>query len=363
MNLFVCGTIFQLIKAINIRVTMLESADLILTDTADFTTLEPGIKKWGIFREIYTMKDDEYKKQYWQLLGRQKRSLSRHPEKGIDPIVLNCEYQDLYLPSLSAYNKLFYYYLIQQGMKPEIHLYEEGITTYVIDILENMKKDGMSHAYYGRNSIVHHLEEILLYEPDLYSCDSFTDKIHSLPKLEEDRKELIQRYLELFKTCKLPQHKYIFLEEAFMKDGILSSDVELVDEIAKQVGKENIVIKPHPRNQVQRFEKRGYAIFPSTTIPWEIVLMSNSLQDKVLLTVSSTSSITAKQVMNKSMNAIQLFDLMYLGKAQHVRQKAFENYYKKLTGVLNREQRCVYSPKSMEELSAIIRYLRYTMNT
>lgn len=45
------------------------------------------------------------------------------------------------------------------------------------------------------------------------------------------------------------------MEEAFLDDKVPSNDLELFLETAKIVGKENIVVKLHPRNKENRFEK------------------------------------------------------------------------------------------------------------
>lgn len=358
MNVFVCGTIFQVITAINIRVTsLLDNTDLILTDSTDFSNIENTLEELGIFHKIYHMKDDACKKDYWTMNEQQRKYLSKNPAKGIDPIVLNDRYEHLYLPSLSAYNKLFYYYLIKKGMKLTVHLYEEGITTYVIDVLENLHTDGMLHRHYGRQALEQNLVEIMLYEPELYSVPNLNEIVTSIPKLSEENRELSAIYKRIFGECSLPSEKYIFLEEAFVKDGILSMDIELVEELASMVGKENMVIKLHPRNPVDRFSMRGFTLFPNSRIPWEIILLTNDLSDKVLVTVSSSSSITAKLILGKPMNAIQLYSMMYIGRAQHIKQKAFQNYYTKLYEVLNREEKCFYTPDTKEELHQIIQYL------
>ena len=80
MNVFVCGTIFQVITAINIRVTsLLDNTDLILTDSTDFSNIENTLEELGIFHKIYHMKDDACKKDYWTMNEQQRKYLSKNP--------------------------------------------------------------------------------------------------------------------------------------------------------------------------------------------------------------------------------------------------------------------------------------------
>ena len=47
--------------------------------------------------------------------------------------------------------------------------------------------------------------------------------------------------------------KYLFFEESFFADHYPINDPELVDRLAQRVGKENLMVKIHPRNPVNRF--------------------------------------------------------------------------------------------------------------
>ena len=85
MNLFICGTIFQLITAINITVSnQLERTDLILTDSTDFSDIEKKLEEQKIFGTIYHMKDDACKKEYWSLSEQQRKAISKNPTKSIE---------------------------------------------------------------------------------------------------------------------------------------------------------------------------------------------------------------------------------------------------------------------------------------
>lgn len=52
------------------------------------------------------------------------------------------------------------------------------------------------------------------------------------------------------------------------------NDVELIEALADKVGKQNMMVKIHPRNPVNRFEKLGYKTNHNTAIPWEVIVMN-----------------------------------------------------------------------------------------
>ena len=67
----------------------------------------------------------------------------------------------------------------------------------------------------------------------------------------------------------------------------------MVNKIAEVVGKENIFVKIHPRNKVNRFQKLGYVTNQNTEIPWEIIALNIPISEKVLLTIASGSALTS----------------------------------------------------------------------
>ena len=82
------------------------------------------------------------------------------------------------------------------------------------------------------------------------------------------------------------------MEEAFFDDKIPSNDLELVLRIAEIVGKDQMIIKLHPRNKVNRFQEYGFQTMQHTQVPWEITLMDEDITDKILFTISSIALIT-----------------------------------------------------------------------
>ena len=52
-----------------------------------------------------------------------------------------------------------------------------------------------------------------------------------------------------------------------------------------------------------------------------------------------------------------MYSMMYIGRAQHIKQKAFEAYNEKLYEILNRNEPCLYTPHTQKELELVLEYL------
>ena len=79
--------------------------------------------------------------------------------------------------------------------------------------------------------------------------------------------------------------------------------------IAEKVGKENIVVKLHPRRNVDRFSDKGIKVSKSTGIPWEAFLLTNDFKDKVVLTISSSAAFSSRLYFDMNIPTIMLYKI------------------------------------------------------
>lgn len=101
--------------------------------------------------------------------------------------------------------------------------------------------------------------------------------------------------------------KYIFFEENIVDSSI--DDFSLIMKIAEKVGKENIVVKLHPRRNVDRFSDKGIKVSKSTGIPWEAFLLTNDYKDKVVLTISSSAAFSSRLYFDMNIPTIMLYKI------------------------------------------------------
>ena len=84
----------------------------------------------------------------------------------------------------------------------------------------------------------------------------------------------------------------------------------LLDRVAKLVGKENVLVKIHPRNQVNRFALAGYRTNQDTSVPWELVALNHSFAGTVFLTVGSSAATNPWCVLGIPAKAVFLWELV-----------------------------------------------------
>lgn len=194
----------------------------------------------------------------------------------------------------------------------QLDLFEDGIASYSMelgefyqDIFDNhneiKKKRYACYANAGR--IYLFCPERLKWKPPFM--------IEKMGSFIEDM-EFIQFLNQIFEYDSLKEpyaEKYIFFEEAYYSDGRDVDDVGIVSMIADVVGKENILIKRHPRSEVDRFGEIGFHTNSNSGIPWEVIAINVCLDKKVIITIASAAAITPYLLLGMKMKAILLYKL------------------------------------------------------
>lgn len=360
-KLFRVQSVFQLFNAINIVYNTLKNVpvDIMLTKATDFSKYINAIRDSKLFRNVIVSEDTPETYINWRSVSKNKQEdICRNPEKYVYLPKSESDYLDLYIAVADEYNKILYYYLVKNGCYPKIHMFEDGMNSYILDNRKKCSEDFILHEIYGHASFDKNIVESLTYEPAAVICKYPDIEYSRIPKLALNNSPLKKIYCNIFPATSFPKQKYIFLEEAFFCDGITSTDVELVEYLADMVGIENIVVKLHPRNTVDRFSSRGFTVMELSEVPWEMTIMKSDLSDKVFVTVSSTAALTSGLVFNKKFTAINLFKIITVGKNIHVRQPMYKDFYSTIESMLNYNQKQVFTPNSIEEFKEEIIYIQ-----
>jgi len=93
-----------------------------------------------------------------------------------------------------------------------------------------------------------------------------------IPKIEADEKTA-QVLSKLFhtSTAVYPQ-KYIFFSSVFdFEGGAPVGELNVIKQVAALIGNENLIVKVHPRDSIDRFVSAGLNVDNNSAIPWEAI--------------------------------------------------------------------------------------------
>ena len=364
MNLILCCTMYQLMNAINLMVNHLkrEETDLLLNHGSNFDRITPVLEELKIFRHIYHMpryleREREFRD---KLSPREKSEIGKKPERFMKWPVFDLAYEHLYTPIDDVYGKMLYYYLLNGSSHVNIHYYEDGLFSYVQKYSERMRNDGIPHSYYGKKAYAGNIVEQWLYEPKLFCGERFPCPLYAHEKLSEDNKAaalLKDLFMRAYHMETHSEEPFIFFVEAFIDKFVTVDDVPTLERIAETVGKENICVKLHPREPLDRFSRYGYKVKEIPEIPWEAQLLCDDYSNMAVVSFSSTANLTAKMAFDRDVFSVYLYRLPVVGANYALR--SLPNFGRFLSKMMGKYADCgrFFAPGSFDELRENLLYI------
>lgn len=105
--------------------------------------------------------------------------------------------------------------------------------------------------------------------------------------------------------------KYIFFDQNLKEMNLELNKNEILDFIQTKVGKENFIIKLHPRNNTPEFKEK-YNTIQKVNIPWEVYLLNqDDIENKVLIGMNTSSLIHGLYYFSKKIKVISLVNFFH----------------------------------------------------
>ena len=303
-HLFICDTPFQIMMALAFRMNTLkdETVDIIISDIInDSFSLYENIKKSNIFSNVYYLKnyhidyEVEIRTKYQDLF---QTLFRKHFIKQIFKI--NNSYNFLYVTdSLKSFNWI-YEILLKKNPEMKLFYYEEGPVSVLCDQGNHFKK---YNEYGGRK---YKLKNKLLgikpingnFSGAYVSVKSLMKETYfpwiDIPKITNEQ---LKKYVDVlnsfwnYKSTNDFKNKIIYLEESFFTDKHENHDMEIIDDLINNYGTEKIIVKLHPRTRINRFEPLGIKTYNKFSVPWELIVLNNDLDNSILICYASGSII------------------------------------------------------------------------
>ncbi len=194
-------------------------------------------------------------------------------------------------------------------------------------------------------------------EPDLVNY-KFNYPVLKVPKLSRDNNELLIALNFIFDydiAENVYKEKYIFLESGstFFDNSDSDVDIQYIKELIKLVGKENILIKLHPRSKKNRFSELGVHVAEKSSVPWELIQLNNSFDNKILIAIDSSPILTSHVYFHDKCKSILLYKAINNYKLP---VKNLEQYITEFAKMYSSEK--LYVPENSEKFKKIINQIK-----
>lgn len=319
-----CCTVYQLIVAIQLRLTVYQDVwcgIIISKTTPNSIKIKERLKECNIFDYAVVIDNETVD---WNL---SKMILWNNIKVFLRPLLVDVVFSsgtiiDEYLfAGLGGFSNALGQWFVHVNRCEKIGMYEEGASSYSRIYAHAIEKrthnpSALKRVYYKMfPHMLSKIQKFYFFDPELLLWDVRAEIVR-VPAISDRRERLLAILNHIFDIENCPDDydkPVIFFEESYHNDGIVTGDVQIVDALAKQYGKENIFIKVHPRNSDNRFQKLGYHTNIDFSIPWEVIALNmDNLDKKILATMTSTALINTFLVLHSNADMRFYYDGMIM---------------------------------------------------
>lgn len=363
--LFGIDSYFQLILAINLRITVYknEEADIIIYNSVPSADkVVNRLRECQVFQNVWITNTSLTK------CGNKFSSIQKLPKylaylltlivpktvlKSIIKDRFNNKYDEFIFNGFGALPECIFNSAYKNNNNIKCKRIEDGYMSYITVYLTHKSfarkvLESISAVLFNRKNINNFIDGYYLEDVNLCVVD-MPYPIIQAPKVNRSNKQLVEILNKVFDYNHDPllENKQIFLFE----DGrhfFSGSDEEMViiSEIAKRVGKDNIVVKMHPRRTVNRWATLGIDIIKSYNVPWELIQLNNNCSGKFFLTVSSAVVFSSSLYFGDNCKNILLYKC--LRESAEGLDDKFDTFVKRFMKIYGESS--ILIPKNYDEL-------------
>lgn len=313
-RLFIANTFSQFIIACQISLTLFKDdiIDMVLTDqTEGLSSVYANLKGTKrVFNSIYLYRTKDYCDKH-VFFGYANDIVKCVFTKGLYTYFANSYYDELIYFNLDYALLSMVDNLSKKNRNIIVSRYEEGVLSY-------------NHEFdYSRLNIIRKLRKICgrtdpddyqgffyCFFPQLYRGKLEPVKIPPVTRNDNKLYSTIKKCFDIKIDENCYARKYIFFSSVYDFEGETSiGEYDAVCKIADLVGKDNILIKMHPRDRRTIYTDNGFMVDSNSAFPWEAIQFNVDIQNKILLTVNSSSVLSTTLMFGNMVRSYYVYKL------------------------------------------------------
>ena len=327
--LLICNTHYQLIVAMQMRLTSFENENvyaLITNRSRRAEQVAQRLKETGLFSDVFYQAVKEPKGKRANICERIAYIKGAVWGSKRYRIPAEIVFDEIIGFNLDLHSHMVFANECKKNPQLKCEKMEEGLLSYktkdstsgVLSTVYRLRRlRGLPNMKTG-------LSKFYCFEPAAYD-----GPLHpvSIPKLSVGSEKLKAVLSDVFSMEDVREDdyaaKYIYLPCVYdFEGGEPIGELALALRIAEVVGRENLLVKVHPRDDAEKYKQYGLKVDARSGIPWEAIQIKHDFSDKVLISTLSTSLLTSASLFDnppKSYYAFRQCDLSGNRLAQHYR--------------------------------------------
>lgn len=303
------NTYYQLIFAVQLKTTLFKDDEIVLLvsdHSAHADLVTENIKKLHFFEEVYyisTLGTGDNRtniqkiKDFLQItFGKRNRYYSYIKE------IKNLCFDEILVFNYNISTYGLYALLAQHNRQIKVSRFEEGVLSYNTGVIQTKRRRLIDRLrkIQGKSSITSALDHFYCFYPELYLGELDAVAVPQI-KRQKELVDTLQTAFALDRTTLSYKERYIFFTSVYdFEGGDPIGEYDLVCRIAEIVGKEDLLVKVHPRDRRTLYVDNGFKVDGNSFVPWEVIQLSLDIRDKVFITAIS-GSVLAGSLMLEDM--------------------------------------------------------------
>ncbi|SFC52500.1 hypothetical protein SAMN05443252_104102 [Bacillus sp. OV322] len=265
-------------------------------------------------------------------------------------------YDSIFISSPDIPSQLIYYFYKNKTNATQLFMYEDGTFAYsYFDFQFNFFKKLFIKVIFGRDIMNEHTG-VYVYRPEFLQTNKMVkiNKLPSINKKDINIKNLLNKIMNYQDSYQRELDKpYIFFDQAFQFNSSMNRGKQLLQFIITKTESDKVTVKLHPRTVKSTYE--NLCKVTNLPIPFELFELNNEVEEKVLISISSTACLNPKIVYDEEPYVILLFKLL----DNSIQQPLNSTFYDIVFKVKNsyRDINKFFIPETIEELENILNVL------
>lgn len=320
-----CNTYYQLLVAIQLRLTIKneDQVSIILTDESlGAEEVATRLKETGFFYGAFFLKTKVTKN---EVDIAYKLRVFRDGVFGNLPVDMPRDYvcDELIGYNLDLATHGVYAALYRRNEKIRCNSMEEGLLSYDKPQDNNglMRSILFCRSLLGRKNLRRSVKQFYCFNPEAYQGDLEAVAIPRLDCRNATLRSFLQQVFLGDRELEPYRQKDIYLPCIYdMEGGEPIGEVSLAGTLVQHVGKANLLVKVHPRDDVEKYKSIGAVVDINSQVPFEVLCILQDISDKILITTLSGSVLNVSAMLAEPPQcwyAYPLCDLSHNFLAQH----------------------------------------------
>ena len=189
--------------------------------------------------------------------------------------------------------------------------YEEGVLSYEYNDYSSLLFTLICAArkILGKTSLLDMYEEFYCVYPEIYEGKKRTIKIPQISSSDTRMSGILKKIFDITHEFDYSKYKYIFFESIYESEGRSIGELNVLLEIAKRVGKNNILVKKHPRSTITAYEENGIAVDKNSFAPFEAIQLNNDFSGCTFITTTSGSVFSTNSLLEDPCKVVLIYPL------------------------------------------------------